>query len=86
MASHPLKRNNTPRHANQQAAYDSLSHSDNNPPSNEDYHGNDADSNDYSNELSGGYKSDGYDEYGDLNSEAEEYYNSGASKLVTTVR
>lgn len=86
MASHPLKRNNTPRHANQQAVYDSLSHSDNNPPSNEDYHGNDADSNDYSNELSGGYKSDGYDEYGDLNFEAEEYYNSGASELVTTVR
>ena len=26
------------------------------------------------------------DEYDDLNSEAEEYYNSGASELVTTVR
>ena len=29
---------------------------------------------------------DGDDEYDDLNSEAEEYYNSGASELVTTVR
>ncbi|KAL7554548.1 hypothetical protein ACHAWF_018010, partial [Thalassiosira exigua] len=39
-------------------------------------------------ELSGGYDDDGgtYDEYDDLNSEAEEYYNSGASELVTTVR
>ena len=34
----------------------------------------------------GGYGDEGYDEYGNLNSEAEEYYNSGASELVTTVR
>eukprot|EP00581_Thalassiosira_minuscula_P007032 CAMPEP_0183708364 /NCGR_PEP_ID=MMETSP0737-20130205/4706_1 /TAXON_ID=385413 /ORGANISM="Thalassiosira miniscula, Strain CCMP1093" /LENGTH=916 /DNA_ID=CAMNT_0025936231 /DNA_START=311 /DNA_END=3061 /DNA_ORIENTATION=+ len=80
MASHPLKRNNTPRTSNKEA-YDSLSHSDNDPT-----HGKDDYSNEYSDDLSGGYSNDAYDEYGDLNSEAEEYYNSGASELVTTVR
>ena len=78
MASHPLKRDKIPRHSNAAAgvpvAYDSLSHSEDNDP-NDDY------TNEYSDELSGGY-----DEYDDLNSEAEAYYNSGGSELVTTVR
>lgn len=78
MASHPLKRNDVPR--NSASAYDSLSHSDG------ENGGDEYDSQDYSDELSGGYGDGGYDEYGDLNSEAEEYYNSGASELVTTVR
>ena len=50
-------------------------------------------SQDYSDELSGGYglnetytDDENEDEYDDLNSEAQEYYNSGASELVTTVR
>jgi len=49
-------------------------------------------SQDYSDELSGGYglnetyTDDENEEYDDLNSEAQEYYNSGASELVTTVR
>ena len=52
-------------------------------------------SQDYSDELSGGYglnetytddEEHEEDEYDDLNSEAQEYYNSGASELVTTVR
>ena len=101
MASHPLKRNNatTPRQnpngQQQGPAYDSLSRSDNGrgdhhqpafaaaamPPGDDD---DDDDYDEYSHdELSGGY-SDG--DYDDLNSEAQEYYNSGASELVTTVR
>jgi len=49
-------------------------------------------SQDYSDELSGGYglnetyTDDENEEYDDLNSEAQEYYNSGSSELVTTVR
>jgi len=77
MASHPLKRDKTPRHSNAAAgvpvAHDSLSHSEDNDP------------NDYTNECSD-EQSGGYDEYDDLNSEVEAYYNSGASELVTTVR
>lgn len=41
-------------------------------------------------ELSGGYPvynhTDSFDSHDDLNSEARDYYNSGASELVTTVR
>jgi len=93
MASHPLKRENRPSHPpshsnhQQTPAYDSLSHTNpNNTDSNEDYH--DEYSHDLSESLSGGFNQDGdgYDEYDDLNSEAQEYYHSGASELVTTVR
>jgi hypothetical protein len=42
------------------------------------------DGEEYSDALSGGYDDD--DDEGDLDSEAREYYNSGASELVTTVR
>ena len=95
MSSHPLKRNNTTHsnttthHANTSTnttttppnrssapRYDSLSHSDDNPNISDEY-----EDETYSDALSGGY-----DEYDDLNSEAQEYYNSGASELVTTVR
>ena len=94
MSSHPLKRNNTTHsnttthHANTSSnttttppnrssapRYDSLSHSDD-PNISDEY-----EDETYSDALSGGY-----DEYDDLNSEAQEYYNSGASELVTTVR
>jgi hypothetical protein len=46
------------------------------------------DGEEYSDALSGGYGDDGDDDddEGDLDSEAREYYNSGASELVTTVR
>jgi len=85
MASHPLKQNAIPRN--------SLEPNNSTPRS---YH-NDHDHDDYSqasysdDALSGGYSDNpnddsGYDEYDDLNSEAQEYYNSGASELVTTVR
>ena len=102
MSSHPLKRNNTTHsnttthHANTTTStnttmtppnrssaprYDSLSHSDNDHPNiSDDYLSNEEEET-YSDALSGGY-----DEYDDLNSEAQEYYNSGASELVTTVR
>ena len=43
------------------------------------------DGEEYSDALSGGYGDDDDDE-GDLDSEAREDYNSGASELVTTVR
>jgi len=66
-------------HPLKQNTYDSVA-----PPN--DYDVSDEYSNEYSDELSGGYNNDEYDEFGDLNSEAEEYYNSGASELVTTVR
>ena len=96
MSSHPLKRNNTTNssttthHANTTTTttppnrssaprYDSLSHSDNDPNISGDDYSNEDET--YSDALSGGY-----DEYDDLNSEAQEYYNSGASELVTTVR
>ena len=46
------------------------------------------DGEEYSDALSGGYgdDDDDDDDEGDLDSEAREYYNSGASELVTTVR
>lgn len=109
MSSHPLKRNTgspqrpntnlTPPNRTSAPRYDSLTHSSNTMPSDSNMNNFSTDmddySQDYSDELSGGYglnetftdddeNEDG--EYDDLNSEAQEYYNSGASELVTTVR
>lgn len=92
MATHPLKRETTPRHSNISPRDGSPAFevsASNTPSTSRRYdslsNDNDHYSNDYSDELSGGY-GEGYDEYDDLNSEAQEYYNSGASELVTTVR
>ena len=90
MASHPLKRNNTPRTSNAHttptppsiSAYDSTAHSDGGTYDQiVGVGGEDEYSNEYSEDISASYG-----DYDDLNSEAEEYYNSGASELVTTVR
>ena len=108
MSSHPLKRNTgssspqrpntnlTPPNRTSAPRYDSLTHSSNTMPSDNNMNNFSTDmddySQDYSDELSGGYglnetyTDDENEEYDDLNSEAQEYYNSGASELVTTVR
>ena len=108
MSSHPLKRNTgspqrpnttnlTPPNRTSAPRYDSLTHSSNTMPSDNNMNNFSTDmddySQDYSDELSGGYglnetytDDENEDEYDDLNSEAQEYYNSGASELVTTVR
>lgn len=99
MASHPLKRNNTPRTSNQapgggtrrRQQYDALplpGVGGNNvggtaPDDDEDDEGL---SDEYSDDDDDDGLSGGYDDYDDLNSEAREYYDSGASELVTTVR
>lgn len=87
VASHPLRRNNPPHllSGGRGYRYDYTSQFDrdnNNSSYSED-----------DDELSGGYPAavgyndNSYDaEEDDLNSEAREYYNSGASELVTTVR
>mmetsp|Transcript_7074 Transcript_7074/g.10297 ORF Transcript_7074/g.10297 Transcript_7074/m.10297 type:complete len:927 (-) Transcript_7074:203-2983(-) len=85
MGTHPLQRQQTPRTSNpdysgyQNTTTTTMSYSNN-------------DTRDYSDddELSGGYpvysNNGSFDSHDDLNSEAREYYNSGASELVTTVR
>lgn len=77
MASHPLRRN----HANQAPANQRQQH-------NADNGGYDSLSNSNSDDeyTSEDSPSIEYNDYDDLNSEAQEYYNSGASELVTTVR
>jgi hypothetical protein len=104
MATHPLRRTNTPRTSNtappsSDVPYDSSYQNNNiNSATATGVMSYSNDVRDYSDddELSGGYPitsnyDDTYDEEDDddidtLNSEAREYYNSGASELVTTVR
>lgn len=87
VASHPLRRNNPPHllSGGRGYRYDYTSQFDRD--NNISSYSEDDD------ELSGGYPAavgyndNSYDaEEDDLNSEAREYYNSGASELVTTVR
>src|SRR6056300_829332 len=103
MATHPLRRTNTPRTSNtapppsSDVPYDSPYQNNNTAATTATgvmSYSNDV--RDYSDddELSGGYPitsnyDDTYEDDDDedtLNSEAREYYNSGASELVTTVR
>ena len=89
MSSHPLRRKEPARPTHNRYnpngkdknnnEYESLSNSD------EDHNCSTSDSHDdYENEDSNDDDSD--NEYDELNSEADEYYHSGASELVTTVR
>jgi len=99
MATHPLRRQPTPRTSNttEGGHYGGYQNPTAHTTASMSYSNNDA--RDYSDddELSGGYPGvygggggsyddEDHDTEDDLNSEAREYYNSGASELVTTVR